>query len=78
MADGTDKPIEKIQVGKVLLGVGNQPHVLMSLDIEQSMVNIYMILMIFHRSSLQNISFLLCMGELIDFLTFHYSKYIDI
>jgi hypothetical protein len=35
MADGTDKPIEKIQVGDIVLGAGNQPHVVMFLDVEQ-------------------------------------------
>jgi len=35
MADGTDKAIEKIQVGDVVLGAGNQPHVVMFLDVEQ-------------------------------------------
>jgi hypothetical protein len=35
MVDGTDKPIEKIQVGDVVLGASNQSHVVMFLDIEQ-------------------------------------------
>ncbi|CAF0720545.1 unnamed protein product [Adineta steineri] len=35
MADGTDKPIEKIQVGDIVLGAGHQHHVVMFLDIER-------------------------------------------
>ncbi|CAF3445320.1 unnamed protein product, partial [Rotaria sp. Silwood2] len=35
MADGTDKSIEKIQVGDVVLGAENQSHVVMFLDVEQ-------------------------------------------
>ncbi|CAF1376714.1 unnamed protein product, partial [Rotaria sordida] len=35
MADGTDKSIEKIQVGDIVMGASNQPHVVMFLDVEQ-------------------------------------------
>ncbi len=35
MADGTNKPIEKIQVGDLVLGVDNQPHSVMFLDVEK-------------------------------------------
>ena len=35
MADDTEKPIEKIQAGDMVLGPGNQPHTVMFLDVEQ-------------------------------------------
>jgi hypothetical protein len=35
MANGTDKPIETIQVGDLVLGIDNQSHSVMFLDIEK-------------------------------------------
>lgn len=35
MADGTEKPIEKIEAGDVVLGIDHQSHVVMFLDVEQ-------------------------------------------
>ncbi len=35
MADGTDKPIETIQVGDLVLSADNQPHPVMFLDVEK-------------------------------------------
>jgi len=35
MADGTDKPIETIQVGDLVLGADNQSHSVMFLDVEK-------------------------------------------
>jgi hypothetical protein len=35
MADGTDKPIEKIEVGDVVMGTDNQSHSVMFLDVER-------------------------------------------
>lgn len=35
MADGTQKPIENIQIGDLVLGMNNQHHQVIFLDVEQ-------------------------------------------